>query len=52
MRCTRNNGHDIHGHSSQQNTLRRTPSTAREARSERPRPATTVPTGNWVYLAL
>ena len=40
VRCTRN-GHGIHGHSSQQNTLRRTPSTAREARSERPRPATT-----------
>ena len=31
MRCTRN-GHDIHGHSSQPNTLRRTPSSAREAR--------------------
>ena len=41
VRCTRNNGHDIHGHSSQPNTLRRTPSTVWEARSERPRPATT-----------
>ena len=28
---------DIYAHSSQQNTLRLTPSTAREARSERPR---------------
>jgi len=34
VRCTRN-GHDNHGHGSQPNTLRLTPSTAREARSER-----------------
>ena len=32
---------DIHGHSSQQNTLRGTPSTAREARAKWPREATT-----------
>jgi len=31
VRCTRN-GHDIHGHSSQPNKLRRTPSTAQEGR--------------------